>query len=151
MVNNIVVAVDESEESMRACEWACKHLLAAQSYNMTLVHVQPSASSVSSGPAYILGDEVFQLLEFDMKRTTQRILNRALHICERYGVKAETHVVIGGAKEKICEAAAKLGAHLLVVGSHGQTNFIRAIWGSASDYCARNAICPVVVVNRKAF
>ena len=75
--------------------------------------------------AYILSDEVFQLLEFDTKRTTQRILNRALQICDQYGVKAETHVVFGEAKERICEAAAKLGTHLLVIGSHGYGGFIR--------------------------
>jgi len=178
MVNNIVVAVDESEESMRACEWACKHLLAIespaetettgvpavtetteiqqqqqqqQSYSFILVRVQTTSSSVSGGPAYILSDKVVQFLEFDTKRTTQRILNRALHICHRYGMKAETHVVFGEAKERICEAAAKLGAHLLVVGSHGHGVLMRAIRGSVSDYCVRNALCPVVVVNRKVF
>jgi hypothetical protein len=51
---NIVVAVEESEESLRACEWACKHLLAAetdiqQSYNFILLHVQP-IPCVSTGP-----------------------------------------------------------------------------------------------------
>jgi nucleotide-binding universal stress UspA family protein len=150
---NIVVAVDESEESMRACEWACKHLLSAQtniqqSYNFILLHVQPNAC-VSTGPAYILSDQVLELLELQTKKSTQRILKRALDICDRYGVKAETHVVIGEAKERICEAAAKLGAHFLVVGSHGYGTFVRAIRGSVSDYCVRNATCPVVVVNKK--
>jgi len=152
---NIVVAVEESEESMRACEWACKHLLTAQadiqqSYNFILLHVQPT-SCVSTGPAYIPSDQVFELLQLQTKRTTQRILKRALTICDRYGVKAETHVVIGKANERICEAAAKLGAHFLVVGSHEHGPFIRAIRGSVSDYCARNAMCPVVVVNKKVF
>jgi len=152
-MTNIVVAVDESEESMRACEWACNHLLAAQtdiqqSYNFILLHVQPNPC-VSMGPAYIPSDQVFELLKLQTKRTTQKIFKRALNICNRYGVKAETHVVIGEAKERICEAAAKLGAHFLVVGSHGHGTFIRAIWGSVSDYCARNAMCPVVVVNQK--
>jgi hypothetical protein len=65
MVNSIVVAVDESEESMHACEWACKHLSLIetsevtetteiqqqqQSYNMILIHVQSTASSISAGP-----------------------------------------------------------------------------------------------------
>jgi nucleotide-binding universal stress UspA family protein len=152
---NIVVAVEESEESMRACEWACTHLLTAQtdvqqSYNFILLHVQPTPC-VSTGPAYIPSNQVFELLELQTKRTTQRILKRALNICNRYDVKAETHVVIGKANERICEAAAKLGAHFLVVGSHEHGPFIRAIRGSVSDYCARNAMCPVVVVNKKVF
>jgi len=166
MVNSIVVAVDESEESMHACEWACKHLSVIetsevtetteiqqqqQSYNMILIHVQSTASSISAGPAYILSNQVFEFLDLDAKRDTQRVLNRALHICERYGVKAETHVVFGEAKERICEAAPKLGAHLLVVGSHGNGGIIRAFMGSVSDYCTQNCKCPVVVVNKKVF
>jgi len=75
--------------------------------------------------AYIPTDQVFELLELQTKRTTQRILKRDLNICNRYGMKAKTHVVDGEAKEKICEAATKLGAHFLVVGSHGHGAFIR--------------------------
>ncbi|GLJ44525.1 hypothetical protein SUGI_0934830 [Cryptomeria japonica] len=150
---NIVVAVDESQESMRACEWACNHLLSAhtnvgQSYKFTLLHIQSSVC-VSSGPAYILSSEVVHLLEHDELRTTQKTLKRAMDICSYYDVKAETHVVIGGAKEKICDAAHKLGAHFLVMGSHGRGPFLRAIMGSVSDYCSQNATCPVVVVNKK--
>lgn len=166
MMKNIVVAVDESEESMRACEWACKHLSAIEAgkvnettdiqqqqqlYNLILIHVQSTDSSFSAGPAYILSNQVFEFLDLDAKRSTQMVLNRALKICDRYGVKAETHVVTGEAKERICEAVAKLGAHLLVVGSHGHGGFIRAIRGSVSDYCSRNSKCPVVVVNKKVF
>ncbi|XP_057871393.2 universal stress protein A-like protein [Cryptomeria japonica] len=152
-VVNIVVAVDESQESMRACEWACHHLLSANpnarhSYNFTLLHVQ-SPACVSSGPAYILNSEVLHLLEYDELRNTQKSLKRALDICSYYDVKAETHVVIEEPKKKICEAAHKLGAIFLVMGSHGRGPFLRAIMGSVSDYCSQNATCPVVVVNKK--
>ncbi|XP_057871432.2 universal stress protein A-like protein [Cryptomeria japonica] len=154
-VMNIVVAVDESQESMRACEWACNHLLAShtnsqQSYKFTLLHVQPPVS-VTSGPAYILSSEVFYLLECEDLRTTHKIFKQALDICNRYNVRAETHVVIGEPKVKVCEAVQKLGAHFLVMGSHGHGPFIRAIKGSVSDHCSRNAMCPVVVVNKKVF
>ncbi|TJX53260.1 universal stress protein, partial [Soehngenia saccharolytica] len=156
-VVKIVVAVDESQESMRACEWACKHLLplsafshtiSQQGYKFTLLHVQPPAS-VNTGPAYILSSEVFYLLECEELGRTHKIFKQALDICSRYNVRAETHVVIGEPKEKICEAAHKLEAHFLVMGSHGHGPFIRAIKGSVSDHCSRNAVCPVVVVNKK--
>eukprot|EP01018_Ginkgo_biloba_P017542 Gb_37413 [translate_table: standard] len=144
-----------SEESMRALRWACKYLLAAhvrnahqQSYNFILLYVQPN-NCFPAGPAYILSSEVIELLECDARRTTQKILKRGLDICQNNNVKAETHVVVGDPKERICESVQKLGAHFLVMGSHGYGGFIRAIMGSVSDYCSRNAACPVVVVNRK--
>eukprot|EP01018_Ginkgo_biloba_P017540 Gb_37406 [translate_table: standard] len=151
----IVVAVDESEESMRALRWACKYVLAVhvdksneQSYKLILLHVQPNNCLVA-GPVFILSNEVIGPLEYDARRTTQNILKGAVDICETNNVKAETHVVVGDPKERICEAVQMLGAHFLVMGSHGYGGFIRAIRGSVSDYCSRNAVCPVVVVNKK--
>ncbi|KAH9329030.1 hypothetical protein KI387_001138, partial [Taxus chinensis] len=125
---NIVVAVDDRLESIHACEWACKHLLLAntnfsQSYNFTLLHVQ-SPVCVSSGPAYILSSEVFYLLECDKVKTTHKILKRALDICNFYNVKAHSHVVNGEVNKKICEAAHKLEADFLVMGNHGHGAFI---------------------------
>ncbi|KAH9329041.1 hypothetical protein KI387_001149, partial [Taxus chinensis] len=126
---NIVVAVNESQESLRACKWACKHFLAdhtnmGQSYNFTLVYVQPPVC-VSSGPAYIFSGEVVHMLEHEEVRNTQKILKRAMDICNYYNVKAKTLVVTGGnAKEKICEVAQKKGAHFLVMGSRGHGPFI---------------------------
>ncbi|KAH9329038.1 hypothetical protein KI387_001146, partial [Taxus chinensis] len=121
-VINVVVAVDASEESMNACEWACRNLLAAntnirQAYNFILLHVQAPVC-VSSGPAYILSNEVVHILQNDQVRTTQKILKRARAICNRYNVEAHSYVVTGKPKEKICEAAHKLGAQFLVMGSH---------------------------------
>jgi nucleotide-binding universal stress UspA family protein len=40
----------------------------------------------------------------------------------------------------------KLGADVLVMGSHGYGLFKRALLGSVSDYCVRNANCPVLIV-----
>ncbi|XP_057871434.1 uncharacterized protein LOC131077858 isoform X3 [Cryptomeria japonica] len=118
----ILVAVDESQESIRACEWA----------------------------SYILSSQVLHLMESAEAKTTQKVLKRALDVCNRYDVKAETRVVNGNPQERICEAAKKLGAHFIVVGTHGHGPFMRAIKGSVSDYCSRNATCPVIVVNKNA-
>ncbi|GLJ44520.1 hypothetical protein SUGI_0934740 [Cryptomeria japonica] len=150
----ILVAVDESQESIRACEWACKNLLAShtnirQSYKFILLHVRPPVCA-SSGPAYILSSQVLHLMESAEAKTTQKVLKRALDVCNRYDVKAETRVVNGNPQERICEAAKKLGAHFIVVGTHGHGPFMRAIKGSVSDYCSRNATCPVIVVNKNA-
>ncbi|XP_059067146.1 uncharacterized protein LOC131858133 [Cryptomeria japonica] len=75
-VMNVVVAVDASQESMRACEWACKNLLPTHTnfqhcYKFVLLHVQPPVS-VTCGPAYILSSEVFYLVECEELRTTTR-------------------------------------------------------------------------------
>jgi len=153
----VVVAMDESEESMSALLWACKYLLPAQCplgeiprqqpCKFILLHIQPHIS-FSAGPAYIVGEDVVNLLEMDARRTTQKIFKRALTICRDNDVKAETEVFVGEVKQRLCEAAGKLGADVLVMGSHGHGFFKRVIVGSLSDYCCQNAACPVVVVNK---
>eukprot|EP00252_Welwitschia_mirabilis_P000004 TRINITY_DN0_c0_g2_i1.p1 TRINITY_DN0_c0_g2~~TRINITY_DN0_c0_g2_i1.p1 ORF type:complete len:157 (-),score=15.69 TRINITY_DN0_c0_g2_i1:816-1286(-) len=149
----VVVAVDGSEESLQACEWACKHVSEIQNhkaFRLVLLHVQP-VPCFSAGPAYILGREALRLLEKDRKRSAERIMQRALQICNKHSVEAETHVVMGDTKDMICKTCTKLGAHFLVMGNHGHGFFLRAIRGSVSDYCQRKAECPVVVVNSKVF
>jgi len=153
----VAVAMDESEESMRALLWACKYLFPAQCLHgdsakhqpckFILLHIQPD-TCFAAGPAYIASEDVVNLLEMDALRTTQKIFKRALCICRDNNVKAETEVFVGEVKQRLCEAACKLGADFLVMGSHGHGFFKRVIVGSLSDYCCQNAACPVVVVNK---
>lgn len=153
----IVVAVDESEESMNALLWACKYLLPAQCPHgdtnkhqpckFILLHIQPDAC-LAAGPAYIVSEDVVDLLEMDASRTTHKIFERALCICRDNNVKAETQVFVGEVKQRLCEAAGKLGADLLVMGSHGHGFFRRVLVGSLSDFCCQNAPCLVVVVKK---
>jgi len=153
----VVVAVDESEESMSALLWACKYLLPAQCPHgdntqqlpckFILVHIQPD-TCFAAGPAYIASEDLVNLLEMDARRTTQKIFKRALCICRDNNVKAETEVFVGEVKQRLCEAAGKLGGEFLVMGSHSHGFFKRVIVGSLSDYCCQKAACPVVVVNK---
>jgi len=154
----VMVAVDESGESMSALLWACKYLLPAQCpngvnskeqpYKFILVHIQSDASFVG-GPAYMLSEDVVNILEMDALRTTQKIFEQSLRICRDNNVKAETQAIVGDTKQRLCEAALNSGADFLVMGSHGHGFFKRVIMGSVSEYCCQNAFCPVVVANKK--
>uniref|UniRef100_A0A0E0F7S9 BTB domain-containing protein n=1 Tax=Oryza meridionalis TaxID=40149 RepID=A0A0E0F7S9_9ORYZ len=57
-------------------------------------------------------------------------------------MKVEVKVAVGDARNMVD----KLGADVLVMGSHGYGLFKRALLGSVSDYCVRNANCPVLIV-----
>jgi nucleotide-binding universal stress UspA family protein len=57
------------------------------------------------------------------------------------------HVVeIGEPGPTICEVAAREGAEILVVGSHGHGWLQRVLMGSVSTYVLHHAPCPVLVV-----
>lgn len=59
---------------------------------------------------------------------------------------AERRVLTGKPGEAICALAEDLRADVIVIASRGLGGFRRAVLGSVSDYVARNAPCPVLVV-----
>jgi nucleotide-binding universal stress UspA family protein len=57
-----------------------------------------------------------------------------------------TRVLEGSPGPALCRFASETLASAIVVGTRGRGGFKRAVLGSVSDYVARNAPCPVVVV-----
>ncbi|KAK4768245.1 hypothetical protein SAY87_003386 [Trapa incisa] len=77
------------------------------------------------------------------------VMEKGMAICGEFGgVKVETMVEGGDAKDVICRMAKKLGPDLLVMGSHGYGRIKRALLGSVSHHCAQNVECPVLVVKK---
>ena len=61
------------------------------------------------------------------------------------------HVVEGtGIADAIRESAEKLGADLIVMGTHGRTGLAHVFLGSVAERTLRNAHCPVLVVQADA-
>eukprot|EP01018_Ginkgo_biloba_P027247 Gb_20331 [translate_table: standard] len=155
----VMVAVDESEESMYALQWALDHLLIIPADNkgdsvcadrIILMHAEtPALSKVALTGQVAFTGHVLEILKRSQNLNTQRVLSRSKGICEKFNVSVETKVVDGETRYAICEAANKLRIDLLVVGSHGYGALQRAVRGSVSDYCRHHVKCPVVVVKRQ--
>jgi nucleotide-binding universal stress UspA family protein len=62
------------------------------------------------------------------------------------GAAAEAVVENGSPGPALCDAAERLGADVIVVGSRGRGAIKRALLGSVSTYVVHNATCPVLVV-----
>jgi len=62
------------------------------------------------------------------------------------GVLVDTSAVAGYCPGAIYEAAAKQGADLIIISTHGRTGFRRAFIGSVAEGTVRHAPCPVLVV-----
>lgn len=61
-------------------------------------------------------------------------------------VKAEPEVEIGEPGPTICDVAARVGADVVVVGSHGHGWLQRVLIGSVSRHVLHHAPCPVLVM-----
>jgi len=62
------------------------------------------------------------------------------------GVPVDASAVAGYCPGAIYEAAAKEGADLIIISTHGRTGLHRAFIGSVAESTVRHAACPVLVV-----
>ncbi|KAL8089308.1 hypothetical protein AgCh_038929 [Apium graveolens] len=111
----ILVAVDESEQSMHALSWCLTNLLPPENKNiLLLLYVKPS-------PVYsFIGATNVEAMEGYGKDIATSVMYRAQAVCSKFNsnTKAEKIVGSGDAKEVICAAAKKLDADILLTGSH---------------------------------
>lgn len=61
------------------------------------------------------------------------------------------HVRLGSPADEILQLAEEVGAHLVLVGSHGRTGLKRMLMGSVSEKVVREAGCPVLVVRDRTY
>ncbi|KAK7269618.1 hypothetical protein RIF29_22351 [Crotalaria pallida] len=149
----ILVAVDESEESMYALSWCISNLISDTNSNnkLVLLYVKPPPAVYSDATGYIFSTEAIAAMEKYSMKLADSVMERAKGIFNNLnanGINIERVVGIGDAKSVICKAVQKLEADTLVMGSHGYGFFKRALLGSVSDHCAKHAKCPVVIVRQ---
>ncbi|XP_060191170.1 uncharacterized protein LOC132620830 [Lycium barbarum] len=83
----IMVAMDESEESFYALNWALDHLLTDPSSStiITLINVQPFFAPMvyPAGPVVFAAPTVVEAVKKAQHENATRILSRAIHICKQ--------------------------------------------------------------------
>jgi nucleotide-binding universal stress UspA family protein len=84
------------------------------------------------------------LLEEQLRTTRQR-LSRLLE--ELHAAEAHAIVQIGVPYQAIVETADRLGAELIVMGTHGRSGVSRFLAGSVAERVVRMARCPVLTVS----
>jgi len=135
----VVVAVDGSEESLRAAEWAA---IAARKLRATLRIV-----SVPAAPPRLYAVEVSEEMAASALRgLAARALDSAIQRVRALGsdLDVDTCLLRGAPPFAVAEAAT--GAAMLVVGARGAGGFGSMTLGSVSRYASAHAPCPVVVV-----
>ncbi|KAI4357800.1 hypothetical protein L6164_001725 [Bauhinia variegata] len=150
--NKVLVAIDESEHSHYALQWALENLEHSIIRDSKLILFSvisiedlgyTYASSFGAAPP-----ELILSIQENQKKVKLAILEKAKETCAQHGVVAETQTEFGNPKEAICEAVEKLNVQLLVLGSHSRGALQRAFLGSVSNYCVHHANCTVLVVKK---
>ena len=76
----------------------------------------------------------------------QRALDDIVAKYEGRDVELETSLVQGDPREAVAESAKKLGADLIVMGTHGRRGIARALIGSVAESVVRTSSIPVLTL-----
>jgi nucleotide-binding universal stress UspA family protein len=139
---HLLVAVDFSAVTERVIEVAAA-LARDCGGTITLLHVarpEPDFVGYEAGPQSVR-DQV--ATEFRAQRRTLQDLADRLRAAE---VETTPVVVQGSIAETIVEQATRIGAALIVVGSHGRSAVMDLLVGSVSEGVIRRSPIPVLVV-----
>ena len=139
MFNNILLAVDGSEYSHRAIEYA-KSLTERYEANLLLVHVFSHTSD-------LLGYQDFEKLYAKRKSAGQAVLDRAKKILGSTAFKVHEELMEGSEAEAILKVAENHQADLIIMGTRGFGAVKGMLVGSVSRKVIHLSTCPVMVVH----
>lgn len=138
----VVAAVDSSEESLLAAEWAAQEAQrrGAPLRLVSAVALPPRMHAYGADP---------QTVADKLRGESAQALSAAVTRAEETssGLLIEASLVDGA--PALAVTASGSGALMLVVGARGAGGFAQLLLGSVSRYAAMHAACPVVVVRQE--
>jgi nucleotide-binding universal stress UspA family protein len=138
----ILVSTDFGEAAGEALEYgvAWARLAGAK---LTLLHVCEIPYVGSPDGALVpTGDVVEQMLQ-----DAERLLAALAANYAEQGVVVTPLVEQGNPRDVICAVARRLGAGLIVMGTHGRRGLSHAFLGSVAEWVVRMAPCPVLTIH----
>lgn len=147
MYQRILVPVDNSATSRAALE-EVKRFANEQHAQVRVVHVIDLAQFAWSANEFL---DVPQLQE-TLRESARRVLAESVTTLEEAGLKVEVALLEtwGGLLAKaVVEDAAKWGADLMIMGTHGYGGLTHMLLGSVAEGVVRHSHIPVLLVRAK--
>ena len=140
-MQKIVCALDLSEHSKTVAEYAC--MLAKMSGgSITAVYAAPTLTQYTGFhvPPNTIDSFVGEIVSGAEKAMQQ-------FVAENFeGVEATAEIVVGYAAEEIIAVAEKVGADMIVMGTHGRKGIDRILFGSVAEKVVMNSTVPVLTI-----
>jgi nucleotide-binding universal stress UspA family protein len=148
-VHKILLATDGSEFSERAAKSIADRPwpVGTEIEVLSIVELHMGSAQALLEPPYVDSAQLEPLREDAMKRA-QTAVAAAVDILSKSfpKVSESISVLLSGPKAVIIEEADKIGADLIVVGSHGHRGIERFLLGGVSEGVALHAHCSVEVI-----
>jgi nucleotide-binding universal stress UspA family protein len=133
----VVVAVDGSEPSLRAVDWAAREA-ARRKAPLRIVSVPAMPPRMRPGREQSVSSEI----EASYAQALDAAVSRSKQVAP--DLLIDTDLLSGAPAVAIAESGS--GAQMVVVGDRGMGGFAAMLLGSVSRYVATHAACPAIVV-----
>lgn len=140
----LLVAIDDSEPSQRAAEFAIR-LAAEKHAQLICVHAVdwvPAVSSMEVGLSVADPEPIIEALRTEGRALLDNVEAQA----KAANVACDARLVELRPIDAILEAAKETKADVIVVGTHGRHGMARAVLGSVAEGVLRASTIPVLVV-----
>lgn len=142
----ILVAIDGSENSLRAAQWAVD-IAKKEGSSLFVLNVIPAphlTMVVESGSANSAMKEFFDKARSDAEGIVQKVVSQA----QSEGIKVRGEIVenVPSVVESITDYADEWKIQVIVVGTRGLSGFKKLLLGSVSGALVAHAPCSVLVV-----
>jgi nucleotide-binding universal stress UspA family protein len=140
MFSKLLVAVDGSENSLRALE-AAIFLSKKIDAQITALHVMEKAPTV-----YIHPQKELEELLRNYRKESERILEKCQEIGSNNEIELNTAISEGNAASKIIQYAERGLFDMIVMGHRGSGKFKEMVLGSVSEKVLHQTKCSVLIV-----
>ncbi|MFL5685481.1 MAG: universal stress protein [Chloroflexota bacterium] len=137
----ILLATDLSPTTDLATEWAFELARRNEAALLVVSVIDPDDLLLPGGGFRARVDQVRDRRE----AVAQRLVERG----RQTGVRVDFLVWTGPPGESIVAAAQAEGVDMILVGAHSRGRLGRLVMGSVSEYVARHATCPVLIVREQ--
>ena len=139
-IAHVLCPIDVSEFSRRALDHAAA-IAKWYGARLTVLYVLP-VRPVAELPPTVISEVDLQPARSDIEEFVGQV-PREIRLETRVEEASSVH-------EEILRQAGAIGADLLVLGSHGRSGFERLLLGSVTERVVHKALCPTMVVPRRA-
>ena len=139
----LLVAVDDSEQAAFAIDAAAQ---LAKQLQAELMLVNVFRADVGFTPEFAFAEPDVRTAVIEKANDIlQQAKQRASTLC----APSATFLREGDAATEILDVAMRVGADLIVIGTHGRGRLGHALLGSVASSVVRNAFCPVVMISHR--
>lgn len=143
MFKKIVVALDGSDAAHEALNVALR-LASTEDAEIGLCSVVDPIVVAGSSPPSPAMDVAIREMEVDARRLVSDAIERA----GREGIRATGQTRSGVPAYEVLRYAERVGADLIVMGTHGRRGFQRFFMGSVAEIVLRESPVPVLIVRQ---